>query len=48
MIRRGVNWRRRKRLWKKTHAWTRRNGSSKSMRTMRVVGGIRHPRWRQT
>lgn len=41
----GMNWRKKKKLWKRTNGWMRRNGSNKSLHTYCRINGIRRWAW---
>jgi hypothetical protein len=41
-----MNWRKRKKIWKRTKLW-KRNGSNKSMHTWCRVNCKKLPRWRE-
>ncbi len=49
-----MNWRKRKKLWKRSNAWMRRNGSNKSLHTFRraalaiLARAHRVPAWSRT
>lgn len=40
-----MNWRKRKKLWKRSNGWMRRNGSNKSLQTMLRICHMWKPDW---